>query len=103
MDLDGYLRFILALVFVLGLIGLLSWAARRYGLGGRLAASAHGARRLKVVEVAALDAKHRLVLVRRDRAEHLILIGGASDLVIETGIEGAPEPVPAMRPAENVS
>ena len=103
MDLDDYLRFILALVFVLSLIGLLSWAVRRYGLGGRLAASASGGRRLRLIEVAALDAKHRLVLVRRDGAEHLILIGGQTDVVVETGIEGGPEPSPHGRPVENVS
>lgn len=111
MDVGDYLRFILALVFVLALIGLLSWAVRRYGLGGRLAASASGGRRLRVIEVASLDAKHRLVLVSRDRVEHLVLIGGPNDLVVETGIVGGPGPdpesdpgpSPEKRPAENAS
>ena len=34
----------------------------------------------------AVDAKRRLVLVRRDDVEHLILLGPASDLVVERGI-----------------
>ena len=107
MDVEGYLRFVLALVFVLGLIGLLGWAARRYGLGGRIATPAGGARRLHVVEAVGIDAKHRLVLVRRDGTEHLLLVGGPNDLVIETGIEagGVPanDPGPGPKPSENVS
>ncbi len=42
--------------------------------------------RLAVLDSAIVDAKRRLVLVRRDNAEHLILIGGPSDVVVETNI-----------------
>src|SRR5690606_26301874 len=42
--------------------------------------------RLAVVDVTAVDSRRRLVLVRRDDCEHLILIGGPSDLVVESGI-----------------
>ncbi|MDQ0453834.1 flagellar biosynthetic protein FliO [Rhizobium paknamense] len=42
--------------------------------------------RLQVLDAAAVDARRRLVLVRRDNIEHLILIGGPSDIVIESGI-----------------
>ena len=90
MDIDLYLRFVLALVFVLALIGIAAWLLRRLGLAGRLAASAGKARRLRVVEVAPLDGKRRLVLMRRDEVEHLLLIGAGADLVIETGIRRAP-------------
>jgi flagellar protein FliO/FliZ len=43
-------------------------------------------RRLAVVEQAALDSRRRLVLLRRDGVEHLIMTGGPVDVVIETGI-----------------
>jgi flagellar protein FliO/FliZ len=43
-------------------------------------------RRLDVVEHAAVDGRRRLVLVRRDNVEHLIMTGGPVDVVIETGI-----------------
>lgn len=43
-------------------------------------------RRLAFIERAYLDGGRKLVLVRRDNVEHLILIGGPVDLVIETGI-----------------
>ncbi len=42
--------------------------------------------RLMIVDAAAIDAKRRLVLVRRDNVEHLVMIGGPTDIVIETGI-----------------
>lgn len=42
--------------------------------------------RLAVVEQAHVDSRRRLVLVRRDDVEHLIMTGGPVDVVIETGI-----------------
>ncbi|MCO6186350.1 flagellar biosynthetic protein FliO [Rhizobium sp. L1K21] len=46
-------------------------------------------RRLAVVESVALDVRRRLILVRRDNVEHLIMIGGPADLVVETKDHGA--------------
>ena len=48
-----------------------------------------------MVETAIVDQK-RLVLVRRDDVEHLIIVGGPVDMVVETGIKGRPhlEPPP---------
>jgi len=94
MDWDIYFRFLLALVFVVGLIGLIAWLARRYGVGGIATPPVGRRRRLRVVEIAAIDNKRRLVLVRRDRAEHLLLLGPASESVVETGIV-PPEPAGA--------
>ena len=90
-----YIRFVVALGFVLGLIGVLAWAARRFRLMP-LAESARsgGRRRLAVVEVLALDPRRRLVLVRRDDREHLLLLGSERDAVIETGIAAPPEATP---------
>lgn len=42
--------------------------------------------RLQVLDAAAIDARRRLVLVRRDNVEHLVMIGGPTDIVIESGI-----------------
>ena len=42
--------------------------------------------RLGISEYHEIDKTRRLVLVRRDETEHLILIGGAQDIVIESGI-----------------
>ncbi len=46
-----------------------------------------GERRLEVVDQASLDGKRRLVLIRRDDVEHLLLTGGPVDVVVETGID----------------
>jgi flagellar protein FliO/FliZ len=42
--------------------------------------------RLAVMEQASVDRMRRLVLIRRDDVEHLIMTGGPVDVVIETGI-----------------
>ena len=53
--------------------------------------------RLQVLDAAAVDTRRRLVLVRRDDVEHLIMIGGPTDIVIESRI--LPEPAePAEAP-----
>jgi len=88
MDGDVILRFFMALVFTLSLIGLLYWIIRRYG-PSRFMAPAGAGNRLRVLEIRAVDARHRLVLIRRDEVEHLVLLGSQGDLVIESGITTA--------------
>jgi flagellar protein FliO/FliZ len=86
MELDTYMRFVLALLFVLALIGIVAWLARKAGLGTRVVRSKGMGKRLSIVEVSPVDAKRRLVLVRRDGVEHLVLLGATNETVIETGI-----------------
>lgn len=81
---SDYLRFVLALVLVIGLILLLAWALRRFGFGGMVRSGAK--RRLQVLETLPIDPRHRLVLVRRDDTEHLLMLGPTNNLVIEAGI-----------------
>ena len=83
MDSVDYLRFIGALIFVVGLILSLTWAMRRYGpntLGGGVGSK----RRLSIIETLTLDAKHRLVLIRKDEREHLVLLGGQAQVIEST-------------------
>ncbi len=82
---DMYWRFVGALVLVVALIFAVAWVAKRLGLGGRIAA-ARGKRRLSIQEVLPLDSKRRLVLLKRDGVEHLVLLGVNDDVVIEAGI-----------------
>jgi len=86
MDLDVYLRFVVALVFVLALIGLVAWVGRRMGFLGRVTMGRAANGRIGVVDAVTVDAKHRLVLVRRDGIEHLVLLGPTSELLVESGI-----------------
>lgn len=90
MDSDTYLRFLLALVFVLGLIGLFAWAARRFSQSGRLWQMRPGqAQRLRLVESLPLDPRRRVVLLRMDDTEHLVLLGASTELVLDRGQPGS--------------
>ncbi len=89
-----YLRFFLALVFVLGLIGIMAVLARRTGLGFPLTAiKSIQKRRLSVVEVTSIDGRRRMVLIRRDNIEHLLLISPSSEMLIETNITTDPDEI----------
>jgi flagellar protein FliO/FliZ len=86
MDTMGLLRAVVALVFVLGLIAAAAWAARRFGPGFGLTPKPKAGRSLGVIESLQLDARHRLVLVRRDDRQHLLLIGPNHSTVVEGSI-----------------
>ena len=81
------LTFFFAFVAVLALIGLAAWLVRRFA-GNRLGANTNRGRmpRLAVIDAAAVDGRRRLVLVRRDNVEHLLMIGGPTDIVVEPNI-----------------
>ena len=49
MDLSVYVRFIVALAFVLSLIGLIYWCLRRFGLKRLMGDNSNGIR-LKIIE-----------------------------------------------------
>ncbi len=51
--------------------------------------------RLAVLDAAAIDTKRRIVLIRRDNVEHLVMIGGPTDVVIESRILKGEPVVPA--------
>src|SRR5260221_6043778 len=108
------LTFFFAFVAVLALIGGAAWLVRRFA-GNRLGANPNRGRmpRLAVIDAAAVDSRRRLVLVRRDNIEHLLMIGGPTDIVVEPNIVrampardqiaqrpgiGGAEPPPRMAP-----
>ena len=103
-DLD-YFRFLLALLLVVGLIGLFAFFLKRLGLGSVRAPTLGKRRRLSIQEVATIDARHKLVLVRRDDQDHLILLGSTTDLLIESCILASEydEPAPASSANERGS
>jgi len=84
---QGPLTFFLAFVAVLALIGVAAWLVRRFATN-RLGANTNRGRmpRLAVIDAAAVDGRRRLVLVRRDNIEHLLMIGGPTDIVVESNI-----------------
>jgi flagellar protein FliO/FliZ len=95
-------RFFLAFLIVLGLIGATAWAVRRFGTGRLGGANTRGRQpRLAVIDYASVDGRRRLILVRRDNVEHLLMIGGPTDVVVEPNIVravAAPRDVPSTRP-----
>jgi len=70
---------------LLVLIGIL-WIVRNRAPSPFVRGGKNRQPRLQVLDAAAVDARRRLVLVRRDGIEHLIMIGGPTDIVIESGI-----------------
>src|SRR5829696_2396016 len=92
-----------AIIFVL--LTLFALVLRRL-TGRRSALSGPGGRarqpRLGIVDVYDLDRQRQLILLRRDNVEHLLLIGGPNDVVIETNIDrvaGARLPASVAEPA----
>lgn len=85
---------------------LLLWIAKKL-LGGTFVSGGRGRHlRLAVMDATPVDSRRRLVLVRRDDVEHLILIGGPTDVVVEQNIRlngqqqarTAPVPQPMAEP-----
>lgn len=78
-----------ALIFVLTLIGLTSLMLKY--LGGerfiRKSLAKSREKRLKLSDYLVIDAKRKLLLVKRDDVEHLILISADKETVIESNIK----------------
>src|SRR5262245_42857070 len=93
------LKVFLFVIVVLALLALAFWLVRRFA-GGRLGGGATRGRqpRLAVIDQATVDSRRRLVLIRRDNVEHLLIIGGPSDVVVEPNIVRAATAVPETGP-----
>jgi hypothetical protein len=95
--LTPYMNYIItaAIALAIFIVGLLIYKALSGPVMGRKG------QRLGISEYHEIDKTRRLVLVRRDETEHLILIGGGQDIVIESGISlgnGMEEMREPMRP-----
>ena len=95
--LDPYINYIIlagvalvALIFVM--LVMRAFGGRTRGRKGK---------RLGVSEYRELDKTRRLVLVRRDDVEHLILVGGGQSIVIEQGIGQEEDQEYASPPVEH--
>jgi hypothetical protein len=101
-ELPTSVTFIIAFVIVLALIGAAAWLVRRFG-AARLAAGRGRQPRLAVIDAASVDGRRKLIIIRRDNVEHLLMIGGPTDVVVETNIlragAASPRDAAAPRPA----
>ena len=99
MTFDTIILVIAAALFVSALVALTAWAFKAFfGGSGRIGPGflRQRERRLSIVETAAVDARRKLVLVRRDDVEILVMTGGPVDVVLETGIKVRPHLEPPL-------
>ena len=76
------------LTYIYAALGLLAALLVLFLISKAIGGSVRGRRgsRLGISEFYEIDKTRRVVLIRRDDMEHLVLIGGDHDVVIETGI-----------------
>jgi flagellar protein FliO/FliZ len=102
-DIPLAIRLLLEFLVVLGVIGGAAWAMRQLNSGGLPGANPHNQlARLSVADAIGIGLGRRLVLLRRDNVEHLVLIHGPIALVVEPNIVHAaatPHDLPAHLPS----
>jgi flagellar biogenesis protein FliO len=84
--------FALGIVLVLIVLGL--WLLKVLTRAGETMGRGRE-KRLQIVDTATVDSKRKVMIIRRDNVEHVVMTGGPTDLVIESGI-AVPE-APQMR------
>src|ERR1700720_1216098 len=77
----------IAVLIALAIVYRLTLAPRLRVPGGRTRQP-----RLGLVDAFSLDGQRQLVLIRRDNIEHLVMIGGPNDVLVESQINRAPGP-----------
>jgi flagellar protein FliO/FliZ len=91
-------KFVIVFLAILGILVPLLW--RRFSAGSSPLGARGRQPRLAVIDTTAVDVRRKLVLIKRDNVEHLLLIGGPSDIVVESGIARTataarePRPIP---------
>jgi len=101
MDVIDIARYLGALLLVLALVGFAALAARRYGIAGLVQGTVP--RRLSITETLMIGPRQKLLLVRRDGTEHLVLVGPQGASVVESGIAAPPSQVQSLLPARAVT
>ncbi|WP_375459911.1 hypothetical protein [uncultured Enterovirga sp.] len=92
-NLSPAVKYVIAFAIIFAMLVLLALILRRL-TGGRMSMSNERGRarqpRLGIVDVYDLDRQRQLILLRRDNVEHLLLVGGPNDVVVETNIVRVP-------------
>lgn len=83
-----FATYVFALAFVAVLLTLTMFALRWWISrgGSRSLFKDRQVPRLAVVDQVMIDTRRKLILIRRDDVEHLIMTGGPADIVVESGI-----------------
>lgn len=91
MDWLDWARSLFALIATLALIVGAAYGARRLGM---LQANSGAVKRMRVTESLMLDPRRRMVIVRCDDREHVLLLGPGGDIVVaEQAAKAEPAPV----------
>jgi flagellar protein FliO/FliZ len=96
-------QFLIVLIGVLILVGAAYWLFKWFAGNSFSPMGTRRNPRLAIIDALSIDRQRKLILIRRDNVEHLILVGGSVDLVVETPIirnthpGGRQRQVPAQR------
>lgn len=98
-------QYLLAFVIILGLLAAFAALLRRItGVRSRVGFSGTSARhrqqRLGIVDAVDIDSQRQLLLLRRDNVEHLVMVGGPNDLLVESGIGRMPYRAAGPQPVQ---
>ncbi|MFO0110368.1 MAG: hypothetical protein ACK52W_07535 [Alphaproteobacteria bacterium] len=80
MELVDFMRFIFALGTVLGLIWLAAYFFRRFGFEKKLRVTRSVTGKIELVDMLFLDTRHKLVVVRYDKKDYVLLLSGENAL-----------------------
>lgn len=86
-DLPDLARMMLALAFVLGLMGSLTYLLKKLGVSANLVAPRNSKdRRLRIIESLPLDARRRLVILQCDEIQYLVILNANGETVLKNDI-----------------
>ena len=91
MDYTDYIKFVAALILVLGMMGGLAFVLKKLGFGHGSGINT-GKRRMKLIEVLNIDTKNKAAIIECDDNQHLVLLNANNASIIESDIK---------KPAEN--
>lgn len=88
-ELPQIVRLLIALGIVIAMMGGLAWVVRKLGLATPVSIKSDDKRRLEIVESLPMDARRRLVIIRCDGREHLVILSATGETVVERDILSA--------------
>ena len=86
MDMADYIKFASALILVLAMMGILGLILKKLN-GGDIGRKIGTPKRLSITEQRMIDAKHKMVLIKRDDVERLVILSNTDTIVVEDGIK----------------
>lgn len=84
MEYTDFIRFILSLALVVGLIWLSAFLFKKFGLDKKLRASRSVGGQMEVVDTLYIDARRRITVVKHKTREYVLLLSGDSATCIDT-------------------